>query len=423
LAGRFSPLPQYFLDEVNSDYIHGWVFSREGIASIEFQVDGTTVGTTLPTLIRPDVEAAYPAASGPTGFHFRFPPGVFRSPRPVVRVIFKPKRGAAVASATVSVPNVNGSVEEMVAKIAPSPGPLPASIQVMLCRLWGKQPNDVAWTAEVIRQAVDDLKFLVQRGPRHLPTLFHYLGFLQLIWAKFEFVLRHFPKFNETAASDKDLLAIGSSVPEMFSIAHYLYVLQSWGLKGDFAEFGCYKGFSTSMLSEACFQLAIPMHVFDSFAGLPPSESNYYRAGEFMGSFPEVQRNVSAFGKIQAVTFHKGFFADTLPASTLQPICMWMDVDLESSSRDIMSILDRLPVESCLFSHECYPEYFRPDAIKEARSADSVIGPIVDAFRKNGRQITGTFVSGNMGAFWDRNYGIPVLPVDELLKIKDLGRL
>jgi hypothetical protein len=26
--------------------------------------------------------------------------------------------------------------------------------------------------------------FIVQRGPRHLPDLYHYLGFLKLIWAK-----------------------------------------------------------------------------------------------------------------------------------------------------------------------------------------------------------------------------------------------
>jgi hypothetical protein len=176
------------------------------------------------------------------------------------------------------------------------------------------------------------------------------------------------------------------------------------------------------MLSEACFQLGIPMHVFDSFAGLPPSESAYYQAGEFMGSLPEVQRNVSAFGKREAVTFHPGFFADTLPRSDLHPICIWMDVDLESSSRDVMTILGRLPVESCLFSHECCPEYFLPAGIAGARGPDSVMGPILDSFQENGREITGRFIFGNTGAFWDRNRGIPVMAVQELIRIKDLER-
>jgi hypothetical protein len=338
-------------------------------------------------------------------------------------VVFTPKRGGTVVTETVPVPNVNGSVDAtLTAQAGPlSRGPLPATIQRILYQLWGEQPNNVVWTEEVIKRAIDDLKFIVKRGPRHLPELFRYLGFLHLIWAKFEFVVRHFPRFNQTSASSKDLIARGSSIEEMFSMAHYLYVLKSWGLKGTFAEFGCYKGFSTSMLSEACFQLGISMDAFDSFAGLPPSESKYYNAGEFMGSLPEVQGNVTAFGKIEAVAFHKGFFADTLPKCALQPLCIWMDVDLESSSRDIMSILDRLPVESCLFSHECYPEYFSPTGIKAKRSADSVMGPILDAFSRNRRQITGAFVWGNMGAFWDRNHGIPVLPVEALLKIKDLA--
>jgi len=140
-----------------------------------------------------------------------------------------------------------------------------------------------------------------------------------------------------------------------------------------------------------------------------------------MGSLPEVRRNVSSFGKIESVTFHPGFFADTLPKVDLQPLCIWMDVDLESSSRDVMTVLGRLPVESCLFSHECRPEHFLRTGIQAIRGTDSVMGPIVDGFRENGREITGRFLFGNTGAFWDRRYGIPVMPVDELLRIKDLA--
>jgi O-methyltransferase len=416
-----SPI-QYHLEDVNSDYLDGWVFSSEGLDSIEIQADGTPVGTSMPTPFRPDVEAAVPGATGPTGFHFNFPAGVFRSRRPAIRVVFKQKRGAEAVSETVVIPNLNDSLCATLVGNNGSLSPLPLPIHRILCQLRGEEIYSVPWTEELIKQAVDDLAFIVQRGPRHLRDLYHYLGFLKLIWAKYDFILHHFPKFNESAASRKDSLAIASSISEMFSIAHYLYVLKSRGCQGHFAEFGCFKGFSTSMLSEACFQLGIPLHVFDSFAGLPPSESDYYRAGEFMGSLGEVQRNVSAFGKIEAVTFHPGFFADTLAKSDLQPMCIWMDVDLESSSRDVMTILGRLPLESCLFSHECCQEYFPPTGIAEVRGPDSVIGPILDAFRKNERQITGTFISGNMGAFWDRNRGIPVMPVNELIRIKDLGR-
>src|SRR3984893_9789208 len=421
LAVVASPL-QYHLADVDSDYVEGWAFSPRGLDSIEIRVDGNPVGTTPPTLLRPDVEAAVPGATGPTGFRLKSPPGSSRSQRPAVSVIFKQKRGADFASEAIVIPNLNGSARASAADNKGTLSPLPLPVHRILCPLRGEEAYNIPWTDEVVKQAVEDLAFIVQRGPRHLPDLYHYLGFLKLIWAKFDFILHHFPKFNESTTSDKDSIAIASSIPEMFSIAHSLYVLKTRGVQGHFAEFCCFKGFRTSMLSEACFQLGIPVDVFDSFAGLPPSESHYYQTGEFMGSLPEVQRNVSTFGKMEAVTFHPGFFADTLPKSDLQPMCIWMDVDLESSSRDIMTILGRLPVESCLFSHECCPEYFGPTGIVAARGPDSVVGPILDAFRENGREITGRFIFRKTGAFWDRNRGIPVIPVSELIRIKDLGR-
>jgi hypothetical protein len=409
---------RYHLDHVNADYVEGWAFSPRELDSIEIQIDGATVGLTKPKLARPDVEAAIPGAPANTGFYFEFADDSFRSREATVNVLFKQKHGGGVASEPIRIPNVHGSERPTTPISAPSP--LPAPIHAILCQLRGGEVYQRAWTDELIHQAVDDLSFVVQRGTRRLPHLYHYLGFLRMIWTKFEFVLRYFPKFNESSTSDKDSIAIACSIQEMFSIAHYLYVLKSRGLQGRFVEFGCFKGFSTSMLSEACFQLGIPMDVFDSFMGLPPSDSPYYRAGDFMGSLPEVRRNVSAFGKIENVTFHPGYFADTLPKADLQPLCIWMDVDLESSSRDVMTILGRLPAESCLFSHECSPEYFRPTGIQEIRGTDSVMGPIIDAFRENGRELTGRFLFGNTGAFWDRRYGIPVMPVDELLRIKEL---
>ena len=100
------------------------------------------------------------------------------------------------------------------------------------------------------------------------------------------------------------------------------------------------------------------MQVFDSFAGLPPSESTYHLAGDFTGGLDEVQRNVREFGAAEVVVFHPGFFAETLRGQQLRPICIWMDVDLQASSRDVMSIFDQLPPQSCVFSHECWPRHF-----------------------------------------------------------------
>lgn len=417
----FGPQVKYHFDNVSADYVEGWAFSPKGLDSIEIQIDGATVGVTTPKRSRPDVATAIPGAPADTGFYYRFAPGSFSRSQATLTVRFKQNRGGEVASDPILIPNVHSPEPGTSTAPESTPSPLPAPIHSILCQLRGEEVYNPPWTDELIHQAVEDLRFIAQRGTRHLPHVYHYLGFLRMMWAKFEFVLGHFPKFNESSNSDKDSIAIASSVPEMLSIANYLYILKSRGLQGRFAEFGCFKGFSTSMLSEACYQLGIPMDVFDSFSGLPPSDSPYYRAGEFMGSLPEVQRNVSAFGKIESVTFHPGFFADSLPKANLLPICIWMDVDLESSSRDVMKIVGSLPVESCLFSHECSPEYFLATGVQAVRGTDSVMGPIVDGFRENGREITGRFLFGNTGAFWDRRYGTPVMPVDELLRIKDLA--
>lgn len=418
LKNLFGSEVKYHLDHVSADYVEGWAFSPRGLDCIEIQIDGIAVGVIKPTLLRPDVQTAIPGAPADTGFYFRLSDESYCSRQASVTVVFKQRLGGEVASDPIRIPNLHGYDRSPNRNATSSP--FPAPIHSILCQLQDEVYNG-PWTDELIHQAVDDLIFVVQRGTRHLPHLYHYLGFLRMIWAKFEFDLRYFPKFNESSTSHKDSIAIASSIQEMFSIAHYLYVLKSRGLQGRFAEFGCFKGFSTSMLSEACFQLGIPMDVFDSFAGLPPSDSPYYRAGDFMGALPEVRRNVSSFGKIESVTFHPGFFTDTLPKVDLQPLCIWMDVDLESSSRDVMTVLGRLPVESCLFSHECRPEHFLRTGIQAIRGTDSVMGPIVDGFRENGREITGRFLFGNTGAFWDRRYGIPVMPVDELLRIKDLA--
>jgi hypothetical protein len=97
-------------------------------------------------------------------------------------------------------------------------------------------------------------------------------------------VQRYFPQANERRSSaDKDYTCKPNSAEELFTSAHHLYVMKSYGAQGEFAEFGCFKGFSTSMLSHACRLLGVRMHVFDSFAGLPPFDSIYYKAATSRG--------------------------------------------------------------------------------------------------------------------------------------------
>jgi hypothetical protein len=197
------------------------------------------------------------------------------------------------------------------------------------------------------------------------------------------------------------------------SIAHHLYVLKSYGISGAFAEFGCFKGYSSAMLSYACSLLGIRMHIFDSFEGLPPSDSLHYKAGEFRGSINEVQENIRIYGAPDVVEYHKGYFNSSIPACapTMTDLAIiWMDVDLFSSAVDVMSLSPKLDVRGAIFSHECQSAQFADGKIiAGAQSPDNVVAAIVQRFNARNIAITGRFVSGCTGAFWCKRDGIPVL--------------
>ena len=192
-------------------------------------------------------------------------------------------------------------------------------------------------------------------GAGSIYSIVRYLRYIRSVFRHCEFVDRYFPDRNtQREFTAKDINCKASSTMEMLSIAHHLYVLKSAGVKGSFAEFGCFKGFSTAKLSYACSLLKIPMLVFDSFEGLPPSSSEFYKAGDFAGSIDEVRDNVKSFGAIDSVTFHKGFFSDSLKRVNIPPLMtIWMDVDLFSSATDVMTIANNLNKHGAIFSHEC----------------------------------------------------------------------
>jgi hypothetical protein len=87
-----------------------------------------------------------------------------------------------------------------------------------------------------------------------------------------------------------------------------------------------FQGVSTALLSQACHQLGITLHCLDSFAGLPPSDSVYYQAGDFAGSLEEVSGNIKRFGRRECVEFHPGFFSDTLAwLNGIHPAARYLD--------------------------------------------------------------------------------------------------
>jgi hypothetical protein len=197
-----------------------------------------------------------------------------------------------------------------------------------------------------------------------------------------------------------------NTIEEMITIAHHLYVLRRNGIIGHLIEFGCGKGFSTAFLSNACFELGLCMDVFN------PSSSGY-KAGE---SPSDIERNLTEFGQIGCVKSHKGPFAHTLPKFTASPSCIWIGRDFGSSTSDVMTLLERLPARSCVFSRGCSEEQFATAAIYP-----DAVSAIIDAFQRTGRNITGRYLFSGTGAFWDKNVSWPVLPTDAVLRLVRLG--
>jgi hypothetical protein len=414
----------YFVDIVNADQLGGWALGPDDAGPISVYVDGRAVGNAYHGIPRPDVGAQHPEAPN-SGFVYSFRDADFAGSSSTEASI-EVRLGTVSESFRVPRPrgrSLDGSALEEEGFARDSRLSLPRGVVRLLRDLRGDAAYGGRPTAEITTEVINDVCYLARRGTKTMPALFGYLSFLAIMWTKARFVECHFPRANLASQdASKDWCGVASSPVEMFAIAAHLAMLMSWGLGGSLVEFGCFKGFSTSILSEACFQLGVSLDVFDSFEGLPPSGSGYYSAGEFAGSLEEVTRNVAEFGRLPVVRFHRGFFANTVPVEVPRDVlCVWMDVDLESSSRDAMAILPSVPRRSCVFSRECTPESFVGDRVTAERGANSVVPPILDAFAAAGRQVAGRFVASNTGCFWDAEVGIPPLPVSALMRLRDLA--
>ena len=408
---------EHHVDYLTSYAVGGWAFAPAGqLVRIEVWSGDRKIAEAIPAKARFDVAAVYPDAPNSlrSGFDLCFtlpPDGLFAPMR--VRLIREPGQGGLAeitdgpAAAFLTDAGLRAVRESATA--APVRSPFPRSVAAMIHALWPDAPVESHRDADQLAVAGKVLQLAAQPAVEELAPLTAYVRYLREVWAHFDFVRRYFPHINrDRTAADRDFSCMPNTPEELFAIAHHLYVARSYGVEGAFAEFGCYKGYSTAMLSHACRLLGIAMHVFDSFAGLPPSDHTY-AAGQFAGSLDEVKANVALYGAPEIVTFHAGFFAQTLPAlDVARFITLWMDVDLESSAQDVMTIFDRIDPRGAVFSHECEPGFFADERIVAQRHSIAVVPPIVAAFERANAPPCGRFVSGCTGAFW-RAAGIPVL--------------
>jgi hypothetical protein len=418
------------LDAAALNRFGGWALARGGHdLHIEAWVDGQMVASTMTGGERPDVERLCPGYSRArfSGFSLEIPEAAIPDDRVVdVKITARPD---ALFSPRARLATINLAGSALVKKLATAPetgkiGPFPKRVIDTVAALDPGACSDlVSVTGQ--RQFIAALyEILKIPALRETPAIADYMRYLSAILAHFAYVDRFFPTANPNARpGSADFHGKPNSASEILAIAHQLYVLKSYGIEGDFAEFGCFKGFSSSMLSFACQLQGINMHIFDSFEGLPPAEGSGYTAGDYAGGLEEVTANVTRLGCASVVTFHKGFYSDTFrDYRPPQLMCLWMDVDLELSARDLMVVADKLDPRASLFSHECIAEMFHDGEIENIPRRDNPIPPMLDRFEELGRPLTGRHIHGHTGAFWPRSGGIPVVDHGLLTELADFLR-
>ena len=415
--------PRGYVDAFDGRRVVGWAFGKSDL-EVEAWLGGTRLASCRPDSRRIDVAASY--AGSPSaldcGFSLDLPDEAI-APDAIeeLQIVARPSRRWLPAATLATFQVCGRAVEATLANASDSGivGPFPRGVIDAVAAVWPQACRKLTTEAGQFRFVSCLRTIMATPGLASLPVFADYARYVSATWAHCRYVDRYFPVANATAsAGASDFHCKPNSTNELFPIIHQLYVLKSWGVSGAFAEFGCFKGFSSAMLSFACQQLGLSMHIFDSFEGLPPAEGSGYRAGDYAGSIEEVRDHVTRFGAIEAVEFHKGFFADTFREwRPPRLMCLWMDVDLEVSARDLMVVADRLDPRAGLFSHECEAAMFQDGEIVTSPRLDNPVPPILARFAELDRPLTGSFVAGNTGAFWPRERGIPVVAIGPLKQL------
>ncbi len=125
------------------------------------------------------------------------------------------------------------------------------------------------------------------------------------------------------------------------NLYHLLRSVTVAAVPGDVVELGCHEGVTAVLLQRTLDELGSDkrLHVFDSFAGLPPSTSEDFRdgapatqAGALAVTEESVRRTFARFG-VKPPEIHKGWFEDTLPVSLPARVAFaHLDGDLYSST-------------------------------------------------------------------------------------------
>lgn len=115
----------------------------------------------------------------------------------------------------------------------------------------------------------------------------------------------------------------------------YQFAMQARNMSGDIAEIGVYKGGTAKLISKVVTGTTKIIHLFDTFTGMPPTDStkDIHREGDFSDtSLESVTKYLKDCNNVQ---FYQGFFPDTsIPIINLQFCFVHIDVDIYKSVID-----------------------------------------------------------------------------------------
>lgn len=130
------------------------------------------------------------------------------------------------------------------------------------------------------------------------------------------------------------------TVEQAANLYHLLTQVVLLGVPGDVVELGCYEGTTAILLQTTLDQLRSTrrLHVYDSFAGLPPAAAQdgptRFREGDCRTTRERLVANFREFG-VALPVIHAGWFRDTLPVGLPDRVAFaHLDGDFYTSTRE-----------------------------------------------------------------------------------------
>jgi len=135
-------------------------------------------------------------------------------------------------------------------------------------------------------------------------------------------------------------------------------------VSGDIVECGCYTAGLTATLSHVAELTGRHVHAFDSFEGMPDGsseddaafvgggEAQGWTKGEYKTPRQRAESNIRQYGVPERVTFHEGWFENTLPELSDDVAFVFVDADYgEAAQTCLLELWPRLSDGAYYFSH------------------------------------------------------------------------